>query len=269
MCKLTVDNHEGWDYDDTPIASSFVEEPQEVDDSENALEFDPDDFNEGQPTNNDDQGVLIDAWDSDTTVVNNTIPHFRTQGPRDAIKVPPFTARMSNGQLWQFEWIYRYNFNRVEGVDFATALREFRWIMHSTLGWERIGLRWVYTEDPNKANIFMQYVPQSQLRCGSGGCTFWSGGKRTAQVPIEFIGKERHIRGPLHELGGHGLFDLEDRYSSFDPPHENDSASYHGCMGNLYDSLNGERHTHLWPSEMEIEHARLWLQGKAPHVHGR
>jgi hypothetical protein len=271
MCKqvesITVDNHEDWEYDDTPIESAFAEPPQEVDDHEDNV--DADDLNENQPTNNDDQGVLIDAWDSDTLVVNNTVPHYRTQGPRDVIRTTPFTARMTNGQLWQFDRMYRYNLNLVDGVSFDEALKQIRWVMHSPLGWEKIGMRWVFTEDPDRANIYIQIVPQSKLRCGSGGCTFWSGGKRTAQVPTEFIGKDRFIRGPNHELAGHGLFDMEDMYESYSPPHENISAYYHGCMGNLYDSHNNARHTHLWPSDVEIDHARLWLQGKAPVVHGR
>ena len=183
-------------------------------------------------------------------------PHHWTNGPAD---VDPLNQARTR---WQFRWW-------LEPGPGVTALGEDN-IAHyvdvvlnkvqSSWG-ARVGVAFVQVPRRDLAHIVLRFsdaIPP--------GATFWAGGwyfhdtqidANIAQIsPSVFndIMMFAYLVGM--EMVGHGCFRMHDMYTDNHGP-------YRGAMGNWHPADPWT----AFPSDEEVESAKLWLHGAAVHVH--
>ena len=190
-------------------------------------------------------------------MTQSNMPHHWEQGPGDVHSVP------RRRWAWKFRW-YLDSVVAPPGQTLSRrqALQLMYYVLNHPQSWERTGVQFVRTTNRALADILVRFGPQDLSACGPGsaGCYWWDS---TAQKPIAYIGSE-HIGNPNFmaelinmELCGHGAFNMWDMYTPEHQPYPG------GVMGTWEDA----RKTDYFPSALEIEAAKTWLRGEAPHVH--
>lgn len=185
------------------------------------------------------------------------LPHHWAQGPADVRPVRPFNERGH-----RFEWKFYWYLDKVEGTSRRQALTGIYQVLHHPLSWERTGVKWVRTYLPWRANVRLRVIPRDATVCGpgSGGCYSWGGGRTPlAEVGVEYMGTPAFAEILNMELCGHGTFRMHDLYID----HPELADTYTGVMGTWGQAAKAS----YYPSDGDIEGARLWLEGRAPNVH--
>ena len=187
------------------------------------------------------------------------VVHHWAQGPQDVLKVAPFTARRQDGPH-RYEWKFYWYLDRLNGTTKQQALTAIYDVLRNPQSWERTGVRWVCTQDKRKANILVSVIPMNGTYCGQGaaGCYCENcESQATSELGAEYQGSSSFAELVNMELCGHGTFRMHDMYTG--PAH----AGYEGVMG----TWESAGKTQYYPTDDEIEWAKLWLDGQAQYVH--
>lgn len=184
--------------------------------------------------------------------------HFWEAGPQDVIRLA--SPRYDHvGRGLRFDWLYRWQLGRVEGVSRSKALSKIWEVLHHPLSWERAGVHWSRsTTTLYPPQIVINVLPAAQSACGEGsaGCYEWGGGLPIATLGVEYIDDPRWWALLVNmELCGHGTFRMLDMYSEAHQPYLPG-----GTMGTFSDASR----TSFYPSDVEIRAARDWLAGRVP-----
>ena len=192
--------------------------------------------------------------------------HHWVQGPRDVV---PLYAPIRFWEVrfdWQFCWFLETP-DAIPGVSSEELAYKVNYTLNvHGLGWHRSGVHFSQIDTMDRAQIVLRFTdrpppPFPDMTNFLGAYYYDPGiGKNVAQVtagrgyfdtPSVFA----YILGM--ELAGHGCFRMWDMYI---PEHEPYPS---GSMGGYEAAMKS------WgfPSELEIESAKAWLQGKAIHVH--
>ena len=192
--------------------------------------------------------------------VNHT-PHHWRQGPMDVRPAArPFYVRASDGTYRRMTHRFSWYLDRVEGTTTANALRSVYACLRHPRSWERSGVAFVRTFDREAANIWLRIIPADETRCGPGSAGCYSYGfeaRPVAEVGVEYINRPDAFAVILGmELAAHGCFRMDDMYAQVHQP-------YVGVLG----TWSQAKAVGYYPTDDEINDAKLWLQGRAPSVH--
>ena len=195
----------------------------------------------------------------------NQVPHHWAQGPMDVHKVQRFYR---DGRT--FDWKFYWYLDRVVGTTRRKALQRITDVLRNGPSWERTGARFVRTIAKQGANIWVSVIPEATTYCGQGAagcycasCDQANPGRATAEIGVEYIDRPGFWDELVNmELVGHGVFRMADMYVG-DATGGHASDVYVGVQGTWF----GAEKSGYYPSDAEIEDAKLWLQGKAPEVH--
>ena len=186
------------------------------------------------------------------------VVHHWEQGPQDVLKVSPFYASRRDGSH-RYEWKFYWYLDRVIGTTQQSALKAIYDVLRHPQSWERTGVRWARTTDRSKANIVVSVIPMDTTYCGQGAAGCYCSdceNKPTAELGREYLG-QRFAELVNMELCGHGTFRMHDMYTG--PAH----TGYQGVMG----TWESAGKTDYYPTDNEIEWAKLWLVASAQYVH--
>lgn len=192
--------------------------------------------------------------------VNHT-PHHWKQGPLDVARIArPVYMRTTEGRYRRATHRFTWYLDRVDGTTKANALRAIYAHLRHPRSWERSGVVFTRTFDRDAANIWLRVIPKDTTRCGPGSAGCYSYGyeaKPVAEVGVEYVDRPDAFAVILGmELAGHGCFRAADMYTPSNQP-------YVGVLGDW----RAAKAVGYYPTDEEINDAKLWLQGRAPFVH--
>jgi len=198
------------------------------------------------------------------------LPHHWVQGPQDVTQLHAPIEVFEKRFTHQFTWML--DDTRATRSMRPSAREDFRYQVNYTLnlhglGWHRTGVHFSEVFDRNKAHVLLRIgddiPPGADPPVWAPGWHYWDGNKAIAQITAraDYLGGYSawspgfvYILGM--ELAGHACFRMWDMYTL---PH----LPYTGAMGGWVEAMK----TRGYPTQLEIDSGKAWLQGNAVHVH--